>query len=353
MSPKSLPVLVCLILSWLQCLALADVAAWQGVVNGGTPAVTRFTTVPGTSPVSIHVGTFGAGTARSFEFVFNAAGAGPSKTLLGSADPASGGQFLKLHQWNNTGKFGLTTSGVADEVFANSPTLSNQLVHAVFTSNGSVTSLYLNGVLQTGTIPRAMNITGTNGLAAFDNAAHTTFADNLDGSITGFASYARALNQAEVTARFNALVATTTVPGAPVIGTATVSGDVATVAFTPPASDGGAAITSYTATSNPGGLTATGAGSPITVPGLVQGTSYTFTVTATNEVGTGPASAASNAVVNNNFTPTNVLLSNNAIQEGNAANASVGTLTTVDPDATDTHTYTLVSGAGSTDNGSF
>jgi hypothetical protein len=334
-------------------LPTPNLAAWQAVVNGGTAATTRFTSVAGSSPVSMSVGTFAAGTARSFEFVFNAAGAGPTKTLLGSADPVSGGQFLKLHQWNNTGKFGVSTSGVADEVFANSPTLSNQHVHAVFTSNGSVTSLYLNGVLQTGTIERGLAITGANGLGAFDNAAHTTFSDNLDGSISGFASYARALSQAEVTARFNALATTNTVPGVPVIGTATILGSSATVAFTPPASNGGTAITGYTATSSPGGLTGTGTSSPITVSGLEAGTSYTFTVTATNAVGTGPASAASNAVVNNNFPPTGILLSNNAIQEGNAVNSTIGALSAVDPSVTDSHTFTLVSGTGSTDNGSF
>jgi hypothetical protein len=85
-------------------------------------------------------------------------------------------------------------------------------------------------------------------------------------------------------------------PGAPVIGTATAGNASASVAFTAPASNGGAAITGYTVTSNPGGLTATGASSPVTVPGLTNGTAYTFTVVAVNSVGTGAASAASNAV---------------------------------------------------------
>jgi hypothetical protein len=91
--------------------------------------------------------------------------------------------------------------------------------------------------------------------------------------------------------------ASPTVPGAPTIGTATKGNAQATVTFTPPASNGGSAITGYTVTSSPGNITGTGTASPITVTGLTNGTSYTFTVTATNAIGTGPASAASNSVI--------------------------------------------------------
>jgi hypothetical protein len=87
-----------------------------------------------------------------------------------------------------------------------------------------------------------------------------------------------------------------TVPGAPTIGTATAGNAQAAVSFTAPANTGGPAITSYTATSSPGGFTASGASSPLTVSGLTNGTAYTFTVTATNSIGTGTASAASNSV---------------------------------------------------------
>ncbi len=87
-----------------------------------------------------------------------------------------------------------------------------------------------------------------------------------------------------------------TVPDAPVMGSATAGNGQATVTFSAPASDGGSPITSYTVISSPGGIAASGSGSPIPVPGLANGTTYTFTVYATNSIGSGPASAPSNAV---------------------------------------------------------
>jgi hypothetical protein len=66
------------------------------------------------------------------------------------------------------------------------------------------------------------------------------------------------------------------------------------VSFTP--ANSGPAATSFTVTSSPGGLTASGASSPITVTGLTPGTSYSFTIVASNAVGSSAASAASSSL---------------------------------------------------------
>src|SRR6185295_2065298 len=66
-------------------------------------------------------------------------------------------------------------------------------------------------------------------------------------------------------------VTPTTVPGAPTIGTATAGNTTATVTFTPPASDGGSPIVTYTAVSSPGGFINLGSSSPIVVSGLTNG----------------------------------------------------------------------------------
>ncbi|MES2298802.1 MAG: YHYH protein [Pseudomonadota bacterium] len=86
------------------------------------------------------------------------------------------------------------------------------------------------------------------------------------------------------------------VPGTPTIGAGSAGIGSATVAFTAPASNGGSAVTGYTASCVGAGYTfsATGSASPITVRSLTNGTTYACSVKATNLVGSGLASAAVN-----------------------------------------------------------
>lgn len=139
-----------------------------------------------------------------------------------------------------------------------------------FTTTGSASPLTVTG-LQSNT-SYTFTATATNGIG-------TSAASNASASITA-----------------------TTVPNAPTSVSATDVGTsrdynvgAAIVSFTAPET-GGKEITSYTATSSPGGATGTGSSSPITVTGLGSSISYTYTVTATNANGTGLASVASGSV---------------------------------------------------------
>ena len=88
-----------------------------------------------------------------------------------------------------------------------------------------------------------------------------------------------------------------TVPGTPTIDSLVAGNAYAMMWFSAPASNGGASITSYSAscTSSDGGTagSASGSSSPITVWSLTNGKTYTCTVAATNAAGTGSASSAS------------------------------------------------------------
>lgn len=90
-------------------------------------------------------------------------------------------------------------------------------------------------------------------------------------------------------------VTPSTVPATMAKPTAVPGTGQAVVSFVPPA-NGGSPITGYRVTASPGGAFVTGSASPLTVPGLTNGTAYTFTVFATNANGNGAASPASTAV---------------------------------------------------------
>lgn len=98
------------------------------------------------------------------------------------------------------------------------------------------------------------------------------------------------------TATVTAVPKTMTAPTATNVGSGRAyNNGRADVAFTAPG-DNGSAILDYTVTSSPGGYTATGASSPISVTGLQSGVAYTFTVKARNANGSSIASPASNSI---------------------------------------------------------
>lgn len=95
---------------------------------------------------------------------------------------------------------------------------------------------------------------------------------------------------------------TATTPTAPYITSVTEQNGQASVAFTVPGFDGGAAITNYEYTLDSGttwtALTPADAASPITIPSLTNGTAYSVAIRAVNIAGAGLASNTSGT-----FTP--------------------------------------------------
>ena len=188
---------------------------------------------------------------------------------------------------------------------------ASQAGNANFSSASAPATIVVNTANQTvtfapatpvvfGVAPITLTATATSGLTAFTFA--TTSAPTIctvAGStltIVGTGSCALTATQAG-NANFNSasapatIVVNAAVPGAPTIGTTLAGLSQVSIAFTAPASNGGAAITSYTASCTPGGFSATGTTSPLVVTGLTTGTTYDCSVVATNVVGSGAASA--------------------------------------------------------------
>jgi fibronectin type 3 domain-containing protein len=247
--------------------------AWTAAAPNGSP-VTSYTATssPGgftctTSSLGCTVSGLANGTTYSFTVIAtNANGNGPASNAL-SATPAGLPGAPTLNS---------ATAG------SNSVTLS----WSAAAPNGSPVTSY----------------TATSSPGGF-----TCTTSGLGCSVSGltngttYSFTVKATNGVGTGAASNALsatpVAAVTVPGAPTLNSASrgSSGGTVDLAWAAPASNGGAPITSYTATSSPGGFTCTTASLGCTVGGLTNGTSYSFTVTATNSAGTGSPSNALSA----------------------------------------------------------
>ena len=252
--------------------------------NGGAPSSYVVTASPGgatctvyTPNTSCSISPLTNGTAYTFSVTASnstgtsAAATSASVTPAGAPDAPTGVNAVRGNT-QATVTFnpvtGSATGGPAISTYTiTAYDANNNAVGTPCQASSSATSCVVTG-LTNGT-PYTFKATANNGL---------------------FSSSASAASNAAIPA---------TVPNTPTSVSASVStAGAATVSFTAPLNNGGVAITGYTVTASPGGFTCNAAAdaSSCVVTGLTNGTAYTFTVIATNEIGNSVASSATSAV---------------------------------------------------------
>lgn len=242
---------------------------------GGTPTTT------GTYPFGVQA-TDGIAGLGNQTFVLTVIAVPP--TLAYNPLPGSPVNFTGMTTVGSAGvgRIVVTPSGGAGTGVVATTTINGCALGSV-AGNGafaSVAAISLNFVGAT-TTPQNINLSCTSGTIA--TTATLTCQENVGGA--GNVARSWPLN-------------CPTVPGAPTgVGIVMGGAGAAVISFTPPVSNGGAAVTQYTATCQPGNLTASAATSPITISNLLPGQTYSCTVTATNSVGTGPPSIAASISV--------------------------------------------------------
>ncbi|QTH43761.1 S-layer homology domain-containing protein [Cohnella sp. LGH] len=201
------------------------------------------------------------------------------------------------------------TGGSGGTIEAVTPTITTQPIGKTAKVGDTVTLSVDANVSDGGTISYQWFVSDTAGTGGFGFAISgaTSSTYPVPTSATGTAYYfvevtntndnATGTKIAKVQSSKATVVVEAGVPTAPTNVTAVAGDGRATISFTPSSNDGGSPIAKYIVTSQPDGITAEGTGSPITITGLTNGTSYTFTVKAINSAGSSAASDASSAVV--------------------------------------------------------
>ena len=185
---------------------------------------------------------------------------------------------------------------VGTEPFANQAfTLFVQIALNVISFSGpanqsfSSTPILLTAAATSG-LPVSFSISGTPTICAISGSSALTML--AAGTCTIVANQNGNADYGDAPPVTRSFVIAPVAPDPPTIGITITGSGQATLAFTPSPNSGGSPVADYTATCNPGAITASGPRSPITVTGLVNTTTYQCTVAANNIAGSSQPSGA-------------------------------------------------------------
>jgi hypothetical protein len=264
---------------------LTGISATRGPTSGGTSITITGTGFTGATAVNF------AGTPDTSITV-----TGDTSITVATSPSAEGADDVTV-----TGPGGISADSAAFQfIFVPAPVVTSLTPNNGPVAGGNSIALTGSGLSYVSSVMFGDQATG---FTVNGDTSITAFVPPSDSGVDNVGVTVASIGGVSSTLQYSYTAVALGTPGTPTIGTATAGDTAATVNFTAPASDGGSPITSYTATAvdgtNPanGGQSATGASSPLTVTGLTDGDSYTFTVSATNANGPGPASGPSNSVV--------------------------------------------------------
>ncbi len=294
-------------------------------VNSMPPTVSGTATVGNALSTSNGTWSDADGDGRTYSYQWYRAddNSGTNLSAIGGATNASytlttadARKYLRVVVTANDGNGGITAANSAYTQVTNSapvntvaPAVSGTAVvgNALSTTTGTWTDADGDGLTYTYQWYRADDNGGTN-LAAIGGATNASYTLTVGDASKYVRVVVTASDGQGGTQAANSIYTQveSVLPGAPTGVAAAAAPGQAEISFIAPVTTGGSEITRYTATATPGGQSGycdIAPGSPagsvctVTVTGLTNGTSYTFTVRATNTNGVGADSAPSNAVV--------------------------------------------------------
>ena len=207
----------------------------------------------------------------------------------------------------------LPGEGITPGTCVKTGTPTGQVTGTAFVITVNSVDAFCNTVTTGSTSTNVVSITSSDTTATLPPAAALVAGTKTFAVIFNTVGAARTVSALDTTTAFIGtssaitVTAAASVPGAPTSVVAVAGDAQATVTFVTPVNTGGSTITGYTVT---GGGTDTQAGTTALshlITGLTNGTSYTFSVTATNAIGPGPA-GISNTVTPSVTAPTNLVI---------------------------------------------